>query len=141
MTLSGEGQPVEVGSSLERRYATAGDVYALRALFAELGPELSETIKSDTIVVEERGRVAAGYRVERARTWIHVPLLAVSVNKRRNGIAKAILRELIDEAIREDLPLSIEAPPSEAYSRLCQSLGFMPVPPRTPGRVRFVFSV
>lgn len=119
---------------LARRAAEPGDAAALGA-----APFSLDDIPADLVVLTRDERIVGALRVERSRAGLHVPLLVVAEEIRRRGVASRLLRELIDEAIRCGVPLSVECPPSGPATRLLLGLGFVPAPARAARRARFVF--
>ena len=94
------------------------------------------------VLVDDRAHVAAFMRVERKRHEIHVAELYVAAEHGRHGIAARLLRELIDEAVRADVPVSMHIPPrAQPAIALLRKLGFVPVPSKEPARSRFVWRV
>lgn len=92
------------------------------------------------VLVDDRARIAAYLKVDRRRLEIHVVDLYVGSAHGRNGIASRLLREVIDEAIRADVPVSMHIPPrAQPAIELLRKLGFVPVPSREPQRSRFVW--
>jgi GNAT superfamily N-acetyltransferase len=87
-------------------------------------------------------RIAGAVRIERRRHEIFVAELYVHEAKRRRGIAQQILRELVDESLRTDLPVAIHVPPrAQPAIALLKKLGFVPVPSKERGRARFVWRI
>lgn len=135
-TRNGGRSDGEADLGITRRAACSGDEAVLRA-----PPFRLESIPPDLVVLEHDDRVVGALQVERGRTAIHVPLLVIAEDVRRRGIASGLLRELIDEAIRNGVPLSVEGVPGQGAARLLRGLGFVPVPARSPRWMRFVFAL
>ena len=84
--------------------------------------------------------IAAAIRVERRRHEIFVHDLVVAPAERGKGLATAALRELIDEAVRNDVSVATLVPPRATRAlRLLKFLGFVVVPSPVPGRSRLVW--
>ena len=94
----------------------------------------------DWVIVEDAGVLAAVLRVERRRHEVFVHDLVVGPDHQSQGLASALIRELIDEAVRANVALAIHVPPRATRAlRLLKFLGFVVVPSPVPGRSRFVF--
>lgn len=134
-----------------RRAAEPGDVERIHELHrrewsgdATAKDEFIATFAPQTwVIVEGPGDSVAGVlRVERKRHEIFIHDLVVATGHESQGMATALVRELIDEAVRTDLPLAIHVPPTAARAlRLLRFLGFVVVPSPVPGRSRLVWRV
>ncbi len=92
------------------------------------------------VVLVEGEEVAAFMRVLRPRHEVHIAELVVAPPFRRRGVGLALGRELIDEAIRADVPMSVHVPPRAGAAIACaKKLGFVVVPSREPRLSRLVW--
>lgn len=134
-----------------RRGGELQDALAVHAMRARALAAVDEHVSEEEFVrgfrpdewmiVEGRAEAIVGAaRIERRRREIFVHDLVVAPGSESQGMATAILRELIDEAVRGDVPVAIHVPPRATRAlRLLKFLGFVVVPSPVAGRNRLVW--
>jgi ribosomal protein S18 acetylase RimI-like enzyme len=79
-------------------------------------------------IVEMRGRPIGRIVVDRPGTLLHIVDQAIVPELRNQGIGTAVMRALMDEASRSDLPVRLEVSSENDPSlRLYLRLGFVPI--------------
>jgi len=83
--------------------------------------------EAEFLVVEQRGKAVGRIYLDRRETELRLVDIALIPEMRNQGLGKALLLDLLDEARAVDLPVSIHVEQHNPAMRLYLRLGFRPI--------------